>query len=82
MPTRFFLSAKSDNYPDFAEQHKNKDLEYVGIFYPKGEPISPHRLHRSPFAVVHYISWATSLPLQQSWPVNNPENSMEGEEKW
>ncbi len=26
----------------------------IGIFYPTGEPISPHRLHCSPFAVVHY----------------------------
>jgi hypothetical protein len=26
----------------------------IGIFYPKGEPISPHRYRCSPFAVVEY----------------------------
>jgi hypothetical protein len=26
----------------------------IGIFYPPGEPISPHRLRCNPFAVDHY----------------------------
>jgi len=26
----------------------------IGIFYPSGEPISPHRLRCSPFAVYKY----------------------------
>jgi hypothetical protein len=29
-------------------------LSSIGIFYPSGEPISPHRLRCSPFAVDHY----------------------------
>ena len=29
-------------------------LDFIGIFYPSGRPISLHRLHRSPFALVHY----------------------------
>jgi len=45
-------------------------LSYIGIFYPSGEPISPHRLRCSPIAVYRYSSWATALPLQQSWHVN------------
>jgi hypothetical protein len=27
---------------------------FIGIFYPPGEPISLHRLRRSPFAVYKY----------------------------
>jgi len=27
---------------------------FIGIFYPSGESISPHRLRCSPFAVVYY----------------------------
>ena len=26
----------------------------ISIFFPTGEPISPHRLRCGPFAVVHY----------------------------
>ena len=35
----------------------------IDIFYPKGEPISQHRLCCSPFAVVHYSFMGHSLNL-------------------
>jgi len=59
MPTLFITSAISESYPDIALNpdmffFKKKFLIFIGIFYPPGEPISPHRLRCSPFAVVHY----------------------------
>jgi len=53
MPMLFFISAISGSYPDIA-LNPDKSLIFIGIFYPSGEPISPHRLRCSPFAVVHY----------------------------
>jgi hypothetical protein len=45
----------SGTYPDIAEKTFQEELStFIDVFYPKGEPISPHRLRCSPFAVVHY----------------------------
>jgi len=59
MPMLFIITAISGSYPDIAVipdkfSFKKKLFIFIGIFYPSGEPISPHRLRRSPFAVVHY----------------------------
>jgi hypothetical protein len=58
MPTLFFLSVKSDKYSDFAEKLPKKDIKYVGIFYPAGEPILlggvGWQLRCSSFVVAHY----------------------------
>jgi len=59
MPILFIISAISGSYPDIARNpdkffFKKKFFIFIGIFYPSGEPISPHRLRCSPFAVVHY----------------------------
>jgi hypothetical protein len=51
----FFITAISGIYPDIAvNYHEKTFIHLIGIFYPSGEPISPHRLRCSPFAVVHY----------------------------
>jgi len=56
MPTFSAITAISESYPDIArnpDKHffENKFFILFGIFYPKGEPISPHLLCYSPFAV-------------------------------
>jgi len=53
MPILFIILAISGSYPDIA-LNPDKFFIFIGIFCPKGEPISPHRLRCSPFAVVHY----------------------------
>jgi hypothetical protein len=51
----FFITAISGIFPDIAVNHYEKAfIHLIGIFYSSGEPISPHRLRCSPFAVVHY----------------------------
>jgi hypothetical protein len=55
MPITFSIIAISGSYPDIAVNYYEKTfIHLIGIFYPSGEPISPHRLRCSPFAVVHY----------------------------
>ncbi len=59
MPILFIITAISGSYPDITVNPdkfflKKKFFILIGIFYPSGEPISPHRLRCSPFAVVHY----------------------------
>jgi hypothetical protein len=55
MPITFSITAISGVYPDIAvNYHEKTFINLIGIFYPTGEPISPHRLRCSPFAVVHY----------------------------
>jgi hypothetical protein len=55
MPIQSPITAISGNYSDIAVNYHEKAFIYlIGIFYPSGEAISPHRLRRSPFAVVHY----------------------------
>jgi len=56
MPIIFIVPAISGSYPDIAGNpyklfFKKKVFIFIGIFYPSGEPISPHRLRCSPFAV-------------------------------
>jgi len=56
MPIPFAITAISGNYPDIAV---NKSIVlflrtfyiFIGIFYPSGEPISPHLLRCGLFAV-------------------------------
>jgi len=56
MPIPFAITAISGNYPDIAV---NKSITlflrifyiFIGIFYPSGEPISPHLLRCGLFAV-------------------------------
>jgi len=60
MPILSSITAISGNYPDIAANPDKYFFEkilfiLIGIFYPSGEPISLHRLRRSPFAVVHYV---------------------------
>jgi len=60
MPILFIITAISGSYPDIARNpdkffFRKKSFIFIGIFYPSGEPISPHRLRCSPFAVVHYV---------------------------
>jgi hypothetical protein len=55
MPITFSIAAISGIYPDIAANYYAKTfIHLIGIFYPSGEPISPHRLRWCPFAVVHY----------------------------
>jgi len=59
MPIVTEITAISESYPDIAVNpdkffFKKKFFIFIGIFCPSGEPISPQRLHCSPFAVVHY----------------------------
>jgi hypothetical protein len=59
MPILLIITAISGIYPDIAVNpdkffFKKKFFIFIGIFYPSGEPISPHWLRCSPFAVVHY----------------------------
>jgi hypothetical protein len=55
MPKTFSITAISGIYPDIAvNYHEKTSIHLIGIFYPPGEPISPHRLRWCPFAVVHY----------------------------
>jgi hypothetical protein len=55
MPITFSIIAISGSYPDIAVNYYGKTfIHLIGVFYPLGEPISPHRLRRSPFAVVYY----------------------------
>jgi len=56
MPMFSANTAISGSYPDIARNHdkfffKKKFFIFIGIFYPKGEPILPHLLRYSPFAV-------------------------------
>jgi len=59
MPIVPTITAISGGYTDIAVNpdkffFNKKFFIFIGIFYPSGESISPHRLRRSPFAVVHY----------------------------
>ena len=50
------ITAISGSYPDIAVKpykyfFENKFFILIGIFYPEGEPILPHMLRYSPFAV-------------------------------
>jgi hypothetical protein len=59
MPMYNVITAISGNYPDIASHpdkyfFRAKQIFFVSIFYPTGGPISPHRLHCSPFVVIHY----------------------------
>ncbi len=58
MPILSTITAISGLLPDIAVIPNKKLYEkifiLIGIFYPTGEPISPHRLRCNPFAVVHY----------------------------
>jgi hypothetical protein len=39
------MTAISETYPDIAVNHNEEAfINIIGIFYPSGEPISPHRL--------------------------------------
>jgi len=59
MPMPFAITAISSNYPDIAV---NKSIIlflrtfyiFIGIFYPLGEPISPHLLRCGLFAVENH----------------------------
>jgi len=56
MPTPFSIKAISGTYPDIAQNpyeffFEKKFFILIGIFYPAGEPILPHLLRYSPFAV-------------------------------
>jgi len=60
MPIFINISAISGNYLSIAVDHdklffKKKFFILIGIFYPSGEPISPHRIRCSLFAVVDYV---------------------------
>jgi hypothetical protein len=51
----------------------------IGLFYPPGKPILPHRLRHSPFAVYTYSFMICFLAILESkggegwpWLVNNP----------
>ncbi len=44
----------------------------IGIFYPSGEPISPHLLRCSAFAVEDHSFMRCALHLRQPRLVNNP----------
>jgi hypothetical protein len=46
--------------------------QYIGIFYPWGEPLLQHLLRCGQFAVVHYGFTIHASHLQQSRLVNNP----------
>jgi hypothetical protein len=59
MLMHYTSTAISGYFPDIAyhpEKYFFRNLQVfsISIFYPKGGSISPHRLHRSPFAVVYY----------------------------
>jgi len=45
---------------------------FIGIFYPTGEPISPHLLRCSAFAVDDHSFMRCALHLRQPRLVNNP----------
>jgi len=56
MPIPSAITAISGIYPDIAINHDKYFFEkklfiLIGIFYPSGEPISPHLLRYDPFAV-------------------------------
>jgi hypothetical protein len=62
MPIRFAITAISRNYPDIAVNYfYERVFLLIGIFYPSGEPISPHRLRCSPIAVLCYSFMAHFL---------------------
>jgi hypothetical protein len=49
------MTAISETYPDIAVNHNEKAIiNIIGIFYPSGEPISPHRLRCGLFDVHKY----------------------------
>ena len=55
----YVIKTISGNYPDIASHpekyfFRNKQLFFIGIFYPSGELISLHRHRCSPFAVFKY----------------------------
>jgi hypothetical protein len=47
---------------------------YAGIFYPLGEPISPHLLCCDPFAVDDHSFMTRASHLRRPRFVNNPGN--------
>jgi hypothetical protein len=56
MPIHFAITAISGTYPDIAVNFDKYSFGkrlfiLIGIFYLTGEPISPHLLRCSPFAV-------------------------------
>jgi hypothetical protein len=55
MPKTLSFTAVSETYPDTAANcYKKSFIQFSGIFYPSGKPISLQQLRCSPFAVVHY----------------------------
>ena len=50
---------------------KNLSL-FIGLFYPKGDPISLHLLRSDPFAVDNHSCMGHASHLQQPRLVNNP----------
>ena len=53
-----------------------KNLLYMGIFYPLGEPILLHLLCCDPFAVDNHSCMDHASHLQQPRHVNNPSKLM------
>ena len=76
MPILFIITAISGSYSDIARNpdmffFKKKFFILIGIFYPSGEPISPHLLRSGPFAVVHCV--ITSDRRERGDPLSRAE---------